>query len=85
MRSARYSHKVCQVAGGHVTDPAGTAEWYSSVVSPEGVREVIFVANHNGLEVWVVTWVTLTSMARLERLFSPFLVLNTDPSLPVTL
>eukprot|EP00979_Chaetoceros_neogracilis_P009185 scaffold2090_cov151-Chaetoceros_neogracile.AAC.2 len=44
-------HKARQVAGGHVTDP-GTAEVYSSVVSPEGVREVIFIANHNGLEVW---------------------------------
>ena len=44
-------HKARQVARGHVTDP-GTAEVYSSVVSPEGVREIIFIANHNGLTVW---------------------------------
>ena len=44
-------HKARQVAGGHVTDP-GTAEVYSSVVSPEGVCEIIFIANQNGLTVW---------------------------------
>ena len=43
-------HKARQVVGGHVTDP-GTAEVYSSVVSPEGVREFIFIANHNSLTI----------------------------------
>lgn len=39
------------VAGGHVTDP-GNEDVFSSVVSPECVRVVIFVAEHNGLDVW---------------------------------
>ena len=43
--------KARQVAGGHVTDP-GTAVVYSSVVSPEGVHEIIFIANHNSLTIW---------------------------------
>ena len=42
--------KARLVAGGHVTDP-GTDEVYSSVVAPEGVRIVIFIADHNSLDV----------------------------------
>jgi hypothetical protein len=43
--------KCRQVAGGHVT-AAATEDVYSTVVAPEGVRCVIFVAEHNGLSVW---------------------------------
>lgn len=36
-------------AGGHVTDP-GNAEVYSSVVAPEGVRIVVLMGDHNGMD-----------------------------------
>ena len=42
--------KARLVAGGHVTDPANE-EVYSSVVAPEGVRLVMFLADHNGLDI----------------------------------
>ena len=44
-------HKCRQVPGGHVTE-AATADVYSTVVAPEGVQCVIFVAEHNGLDIW---------------------------------
>ena len=43
--------KCRQVAGGHVTE-AATEDVYSSVVTPEGVRIVIYLAEDNGLKVW---------------------------------
>jgi len=43
--------KCRQVAGGHVTE-ATTENVYLTVISPEGVQCVIFVAEHNSLDVW---------------------------------
>jgi len=42
--------KARLVAGEHVTDP-GNEEVYSSVVAPEGVRLVMFLADYNGLDI----------------------------------
>jgi hypothetical protein len=41
--------KARLVAGGHLTDPATTC-MYSSVVGPEGIRLVIFLADDNSLD-----------------------------------
>ena len=43
--------KCRQVAGGHVTAPP-VEDVYSTVVAPEGVRCIIFIAEHNGMQVW---------------------------------
>ena len=39
------------MAGGHVTAPPAE-DVYSTVVAPEGVRCIIFIAEHNGMKVW---------------------------------
>ncbi len=41
--------KARLVAGGHLTDPS-TEEVYSSVVGPEGIRAVTYIAEANGLK-----------------------------------
>ena len=44
-------HKARLVAGGHLTDtPVDSV--YSSVVSLRGIRMIVFLAEHNGLELW---------------------------------
>jgi Reverse transcriptase (RNA-dependent DNA polymerase) len=43
--------KARLVAGGHLTDP-NTDSVYSGVVSLQGIRLVVFLADINGLKVW---------------------------------
>jgi hypothetical protein len=45
-------HKARLVAGGHLTDPNNESS-YSGVVSLCGIRFVVFLAELNGLELWV--------------------------------
>jgi hypothetical protein len=46
-------HKSRLIAGGHLTDtPINLV--YSSIVSLRGIRMLTYIAEHNGLEVWVM-------------------------------
>jgi hypothetical protein len=53
-------HKSRLVSGGHLTDP-NTESVYSSIVSLQGIRLVIFLSELNKLELWGNDIVMLTS------------------------